>query len=233
MPRFRLLTRAQVNGVVREAGEIVTMPEGWVGPKKTVEHGHDRVDLRPDSETNGTRLVGELKEVDLYELVPDDEEVAPHIPVDGAYAPDVTAMAGGTQKMSDERLQLLEECGLALSPAEVTERDQLRQQKQYAKGTVGTQHNGQPAYMNEPAKMPGPDATHGTLDDPAPNTPMPQRTNDEDREAAVERDEAQASGEKGAMDFSKAKPEPKGQPNKVSDRPLASVSAKEQQLGED
>lgn len=106
MKRYRLLARAEIDGAVREPGYIFTLPKGpdgkeILGPHRTVEHSVDRLDFRDGSAVNN-RVQGKMRDVPLYEEVPDDAEIAPNVERSGAVIA-AEAVAGGTNATSDER----------------------------------------------------------------------------------------------------------------------------------
>ena len=64
MTQYRLLAKAQIDGEVREPGYVFTLPDGLLGPHRTIIDQHDL-----HTASNGERIVGKSRDIPLYEEV--------------------------------------------------------------------------------------------------------------------------------------------------------------------
>ena len=72
MPKhYRLTTRAQMHGEIREPGYVFTLAEGEIGPHRTVSAGAPEAQI-----ADHIGGAGELRDVPLYTELSDDEERA-------------------------------------------------------------------------------------------------------------------------------------------------------------
>lgn len=70
--RIRLTERCHMMGRIHVAGEIVELPDGTKGPHKTVRTSVDRIDYGTTQAVDANRLLGEMEDVPLYEILPDE-----------------------------------------------------------------------------------------------------------------------------------------------------------------
>lgn len=64
MKKYRLLAKAQIDGEIREPGYVFTLPDGVLGPHKTVIVKHDLHDA-----IEGVRILGKYEDTPLYEEI--------------------------------------------------------------------------------------------------------------------------------------------------------------------
>jgi hypothetical protein len=67
--RIRLTAPCVIDGHLHEAGETVTLAEGVRGPHRAVRKSHERIDYGVDPPIDANRLVGEVEDVPLYQVV--------------------------------------------------------------------------------------------------------------------------------------------------------------------
>lgn len=83
MPRYRLTTRAQMHGAVREPGYVFDLPEGDLGPHRTViasDHGAQIADhIGASAGLVDVPLYEEIKEERPLVEPQGDEEVTGHV----------------------------------------------------------------------------------------------------------------------------------------------------------
>lgn len=71
--RYRLLARAQMHGAVREPGYVFTLPDGELGPHRTVLASHHGAQI-----TDHINATQELKDEPLYEEFVEPEANVEH-----------------------------------------------------------------------------------------------------------------------------------------------------------
>lgn len=62
--RCRLLMRAQIAGMLLEPGQEFTLPDGELGPHRSVITSHERIDINNDAR----RLLPDYEDEPLYEV---------------------------------------------------------------------------------------------------------------------------------------------------------------------
>ena len=71
--RCRLLVRAQIGGSLREPGQEFTLPDGVLGPHRSIMTSHERIDINNDAR----RLLPDYENEPLYEVWDGDKWVKP------------------------------------------------------------------------------------------------------------------------------------------------------------
>ena len=70
--RIRLKERMFFMGRMHQPGEIIDLPDGMKGPHKSERVSHDRIDYNIDPAIDANRMPGELKDVPLFDVLPDE-----------------------------------------------------------------------------------------------------------------------------------------------------------------
>jgi hypothetical protein len=72
--RIRLKETCQFGGRLCEAGEIVALPDGVKGPHRATRKSQDRIDYGTKPPLYANRILGEIEDVPLYDVLPQEPE---------------------------------------------------------------------------------------------------------------------------------------------------------------
>jgi hypothetical protein len=72
--RIRLREVCQFGGRLCAAGEVVLLPDGIKGPHRATRKSQDRIDYRTNPPIDANRILGEIEDVPLYDVLPDEPE---------------------------------------------------------------------------------------------------------------------------------------------------------------
>jgi hypothetical protein len=72
--RIRLKETCQFGGRLCAAGEVVLLPDGVKGPHRATRKSQDRIDYRTSPPIDANRILGEIEDVPLYDVLPYEPE---------------------------------------------------------------------------------------------------------------------------------------------------------------